>query len=111
MRTGLFLLAGLLLMASFFVVGKLFSENFPSAMFVAASGFVVLWLALAGFNMWVGVAKAGYSVSEELPVLLVLFGVPAALAFGLKWKSRATPSPRAQRPSWSTIEWLTCARS
>jgi hypothetical protein len=86
MRTGLFLLAGLLLLAGFFVLGKLFSQNFPSAMLVAAAGFVALWLTLTGFNMWVGVAKAGYSVSEELPVLLVLFGVPAAAAIGLKWK-------------------------
>ena len=40
--------------------------------------FVALWLAAAGFNMWVGVAKAGYSVGDELPVFLLLFGVPAA---------------------------------
>ena len=86
MRTGLFLLAGFLLLASFFIVGKLFSENFPAAMPVATAGFLVLWLALTGFNMWVGVTRAGYSVSDELPVLLILFGAPAAVALGLKWK-------------------------
>jgi hypothetical protein len=36
--------------------------------------------------MWVGVAKAGYSVSEELPVFLLIFAVPAAAAAVLKWK-------------------------
>ncbi len=86
MRTALFLLAGFLLLASLFVVAKLFSENFPSASLVATAAFVVLWLALTGFNMWVGVSKAGYSVAEELPVLLLLFGVPAAVAVVLKWK-------------------------
>jgi len=86
MRTGLFLLAGLLLLEAFFIVAKLFSENYPSATFVATAAFVVLWLALTGFNMWTGVSKAGYSVAEELPVLLLLFGVPAAIAVVLKWK-------------------------
>jgi hypothetical protein len=86
MRTGLFLLAGFLLLASLVVIARLFSTNYPSAPFVATSAFVVFWLALTGFNMWVGVARAGYSVSEELPVLLLLFGVPAAVAVALKWK-------------------------
>jgi uncharacterized membrane protein YwaF len=86
MRTGLFPLAGFLLLASLFVIAKLFSENYPSASFVATAVFVVLWLALTGFNMWVGVARAGYSVAEELPVLLLLFGIPAAVAVVLKWK-------------------------
>jgi hypothetical protein len=36
--------------------------------------------------MWVGVARAGYSVAEELPILLLLFGVPAVIAIILKWK-------------------------
>jgi hypothetical protein len=86
MRTGLFLLAGFLLLASLFVMARLFAENFPSASLVATAVFVVLWLGLTGFNMWVGVARAGYTVAEELPVLLLLFGVPAAVAVLLKWK-------------------------
>jgi len=36
--------------------------------------------------MWVGVAKAGYSVTEELPIFLLIFSVPAALAILLKWR-------------------------
>jgi len=36
--------------------------------------------------MWVGVAKAGYSASEELPIFLLLFGTPAVAALVLKWK-------------------------
>jgi hypothetical protein len=86
MRTGLFLLAGCLLLAASFVIARLFTENYPSAAFVATALFLVLWLALTGFNMWVGVSQAGYAVSEELPVLLLLFGIPAALAVLLKWK-------------------------
>ena len=36
--------------------------------------------------MWVGVNKAGYSPSEEFPILLLLFGLPTVLALLLKWK-------------------------
>jgi hypothetical protein len=86
MRTGLFLLAGILLLAGSLIVARLFGENYPSANAVATGTFLLLWLALTGFNMWVGVSKAGYSVAEELPVLLLLFGVPAVVAVVLKWK-------------------------
>jgi hypothetical protein len=86
MRTGLFLLAGLLFLAGSLVLGKLFSANYPSAYAIATVAFIALWLALTAFNMWVGVAKAGYSATEELPILLLLFGVPAAVAILLKWR-------------------------
>jgi hypothetical protein len=85
-RTGPFLLAGFLLLAAAIILSKLFSENFPSAATVAVGVFVFLWLALTGFNMWVGVTRAGYSVAEEAPVLLLLFGVPTVAALLLKWK-------------------------
>jgi hypothetical protein len=32
---------------------------------------------------WVGVARAGYSLADEAPVLLAVFGVPAAVALFL----------------------------
>lgn len=86
MRTGLFLLAGFLLLGAAAVLARLFAHNYPSAPAVTTGAFLLLWLALTGFNMWVGVARAGYSVAEELPILLLLFGIPAALAVVLKWK-------------------------
>jgi len=86
MRTGLFILAGFLLLAVSFILSRLFSNYFPSAGTVAISTFLALWLALTGFNMWVGVVRAGYSAAEELPILLLLFGVPAAAAILIKWK-------------------------
>jgi len=86
MRTGLFLLAGFLLLAGSLVLARLFAENYPTAVAVATATFLLLWLALVGFNMWVGVSRAGYSVAEEVPVFLLLFGVPAVVAVVLKWK-------------------------
>jgi hypothetical protein len=86
MRTALFLLAGFLLLAAFLLLGKLFSATFAEATRWATGIYIVLWLLVAAGNMWAGVAKAGYSVAEELPILLLIFGVPAALAILLKWK-------------------------
>jgi len=85
-RTALFLAAGLLLLGAALLLGKLFSSHYPSATFAATVAYVGLWLIVAGVNMWVGVAKAGYSVADELPIFLLIFGVPAAVAFLLKWK-------------------------
>lgn len=86
MRTGLFLLSGFLFLAASLVVGKLFSANYPGATTAATGLFLVLWLAIASANMWVGVAKAGYSVAEELPILALIFGIPAAVAVLVRWK-------------------------
>lgn len=86
MRTALFLLAGFLLLAAALIVGRLFSANYPGATLAASVAYVALWLIIAGFNMWVGVAKAGYSVSEELPIFFLIFGLPAVVAVVLKWK-------------------------
>lgn len=86
MRTGLFLLAGFLLLGAWVILAKLFSTHYPGASGIAIAAYVVLWLIVAAFNMWVGVAKAGYSAAEELPIFLLIFGVPAVAAAVLKWR-------------------------
>ena len=86
MRTPLFLLAGFLLLPAALLLGRLFSSNYPGATLAATIAYVALWLIIAGVNMWVGVAKAGYSVAEELPLFLLIFALPAAVAVLLKWK-------------------------
>jgi hypothetical protein len=86
MRTGLFLVAGFLLLAASLLLGRLFSANYPSATVVATITYVALWFVIAGANMWIGVAKAGYSVAEELPIFALIFVLPAAAAIILKWK-------------------------
>jgi len=86
MRTGLFLLSGFLFLAASLIVGKLFSSNYPGGTTVATVLFLALWLAIAAANMWVGVAKAGYSVAAELPIFALIFGIPAAVAILVRWK-------------------------
>jgi hypothetical protein len=50
-----------------------------------AKVFLALWLFGAGFNMWYGVRRAGYSVREEAPVFLVVYGIPAGTALLVWW--------------------------
>ena len=88
MRTVLFLTAGLLLLASMLVLARLFVAHYPAAVTWAGAGFLALWLLICAVNMWVGVARAGYSVGEELPILLLNFAVPAAIGVLLAWKLR-----------------------
>jgi hypothetical protein len=86
MRTPLFLLVGILLLTASALLGKLFSSNYPAATYAATLIFIALWLGISGANLWVGVAKAGYSLNEELPIFLLIFGVPTLVAMVLKWR-------------------------
>jgi len=72
---------GIVLLGIFLLAGRFFSSNGSViAMAGAARWFIPVWLIAAGVNMWVGVAKAGYSVAEEAPIFVVVFAVPAAAA-------------------------------
>jgi hypothetical protein len=86
MRTFMFLSAALLLLATCLLLARLFSADYPDAFRVATIGYVVFWLVIAAFNMWVGVTRAGYSAAEELPIFLLIFGVPAIIAIVLNWR-------------------------
>jgi hypothetical protein len=86
MRTSLFLLAGLLLAGASFILGRLFQQTYPQAGSWATFLFIALWLALASANLAAGVTKAGYAVTEELPIFLLLFGIPAIIMLLLRWK-------------------------
>jgi hypothetical protein len=86
MRTTLILTAGFFLLGALLIFSRLFTEHFPAATSWATYGFLALWLFATGINFWVGVSKAGYSFSEELPIMLLLFGVPAVIAIVFKWK-------------------------
>jgi hypothetical protein len=84
MRTALFICAGLVVLALAAFGAR--AAGGERMMALAAGIFIVLWLAAALINMWIGVARAGYSVSEEFPIMLVIFVPPAAIAGFLCWK-------------------------
>lgn len=85
MRTAIIIFGGFLLLGICLLAGRFIGGS--SAMMVfAAKIFIPIWLAAAAFNMWMGVAKAGYSVVEELPIFLLIFALPAAGAAFVWWK-------------------------
>jgi hypothetical protein len=50
----------------------------------AALVFIGLWFIATAVNLYIGVTRAGYSFMEELPIFLLLFGVPAVIALVLR---------------------------
>jgi membrane protein implicated in regulation of membrane protease activity len=65
MRTLLFLVVGFLLLVACMLLGRLFSSNYPGATYAATLTFVVLWLVISTANLWVGVARAGYTLPRS----------------------------------------------
>ena len=84
MRTAVIIVGGLVLLGVALFVGKWFVGT--QALVTIAKVFIAIWLAIALLNMWLGVARAGYSVAEEFPIFLVIFIVPAAAALFIWWK-------------------------
>lgn len=77
---------GLALLVVCLIVGRLVGGGDSNAATAGAvKVFLPLWLVGAGINMWIGVAKAGYTVSEEAPVFGIVFLVPAAAALLIWW--------------------------
>jgi hypothetical protein len=86
MRTLIFILGGCALLAVCLGAAKLLFDHAPESTRIATIAFLVVWLVIAAVNMWIGVTRAGYSVTEELPIFLLIFGLPAAVAVFVKWK-------------------------
>ena len=86
MRTAIIIVGGLVLLGLCALVAYSLGDR-PQSMTTAAKVFIPLWLAIALINMWLGVSRAGYSVAEELPIMLVIFAIPAAAAALLWWRS------------------------
>lgn len=85
MRTAIIIAGGLLLLGVLALVGWRLGGG-PQSAVTAAKLFIPVWLAAALINLWVGVSRAGYSVAEELPIFLVIFGIPTAAAAFIWWR-------------------------
>jgi hypothetical protein len=82
MRSAVIIAIGFILLAICLLAPRVAGR--PEWSVTGAKIFIALWLAAALVNMWIGVSRAGYSVAEELPIFLLIFGLPAACA-GLAW--------------------------
>ena len=80
---------GLALLGLCLLVGRWLGGPIPAVgVAKAIKVFIPLWFVAAGINMWVGVAKAGYSLAEEAPIFLVVFAVPTTVALVVWWFTR-----------------------
>ncbi len=86
MRSAIIIVGGFVLLAICIFAGRLFGRTGTETMILGAKIFIPIWLVVAAVNMWIGVAKAGYSVVEELPIFLAIFALPAAAAGFVWWK-------------------------
>jgi len=75
---------GIVLLGVFLLFGKLWGGDALGSA-TAAKAFIPVWLAIAIVNLWIGVSRAGYTVREELPILLIVFAVPALAAIAAIW--------------------------
>jgi hypothetical protein len=86
MRTAIIIAVGFVLWAACLGVAKLLASSSTSATMTATVAFVVIWFVAAAANMWIGMSQAGYSFREELPIFLLIFLLPSAVAVFVKWK-------------------------
>lgn len=81
MHTVIVIGSGLLLLGFMLLTGNWASIGVAKAALL----FIPVWLALSLTNLWLGVSRAGYGVGEEIPIFLVVFGIPAALGLVAWW--------------------------
>ena len=84
MHTLMVLIGGFVLLFFCQLVARAFAGEGVKPLAKAELLFIPIWFVVAAINMWVGVTKAGYSVAQELPIFLLVFGIPA-IAAGLTW--------------------------
>jgi len=84
MRTAIILGLGFVFLAACLGAGWLLGG--APRMKLAALVFIGLWFIATATNLYIGVTRAGYSFMEELPIFLLLFGVPAIVALVLRFR-------------------------
>lgn len=78
MRTLIFVVVGLLLAT---LILRLTPTSYR---LLAAITFTLAWLSVSIWNLRLGLSH-GYTLAQEMPIHLVLFGIPVALTWGLWW--------------------------
>lgn len=84
MHVLMMVVGGIIMLGLFLLFGHLWGGN-STSLVLAAKWFVPVWLVMSLINLWIGVHSAGYSLREELPILILVFIVPAAIAGVMVW--------------------------
>jgi hypothetical protein len=86
MRTVIIILGGFALLAVCVLAARRLGGGPEAPLGSAVAIFIAIWFVAAAINMWLGVARAGYTFREELPIFLLIFLLPAAAAVFVRWK-------------------------
>lgn len=81
MRTLVIIGMGLALLAVFAIGARLGGGSLRGVL----PWFAALWVIAAAVNMYIGIARAGYSFMEELPIFLLIAGSPIAVGCAVVW--------------------------
>jgi hypothetical protein len=79
------IIGGTVLLGVFCLFGRLWGADM-TALVPAAKAFIPVWFIVAAVNMYIGVTRAGYTVMDELPILVLNFAVPAVIAAIVIWQ-------------------------
>ena len=85
MRTAIIITVGFMLWTACLGVAKLLASLHTSSLITATVACVVIWFVAAAADRWIGVSQAGYACREVLPVFLLIFSLPSAMALCVKW--------------------------
>jgi hypothetical protein len=85
MRTIMIIVGGFVLLGLAVLAARWIGGTGTSSIITAAKVFIPIWFVVALVNMWMG-TRAGYSVPEELPIFLLIFAAPAAIAVFIWWR-------------------------
>lgn len=88
MHTIVVITSGLVLLVLFCLLGRYHSG--AKGVGRATRIFIPVWGVASIVNLSVGVLSAGYTVAEEMPIFLVVFGVPAMIAAIVAWRAGKT---------------------
>lgn len=78
MRTVIFIVVGVVLAVALLRWIPMPYRTWVAGLFTAA------WLAISAWNLRIGLSH-GYTLAEELPIHVALFGIPVAVAWGVWW--------------------------
>ncbi len=73
------ILTGFAVLAVFLAIGGI--SKGKAGLAKAARWFIPCWFIGAAINLTIGIVRAGYTFAEEAPIFLIVFGVPAVVAF------------------------------
>jgi hypothetical protein len=84
MHTIKILVAGFLILSALLLLATAWTTTRPVTG-LSVSIFLGIWAVISVLNLWIGVYRAGYSLFEELPIMALVFLVPAVVSILAAW--------------------------